>query len=321
VARGGVHFSNFIRLDGTSMLAAMTTTAQELWALGDYDRIAELLADMGRDVVAAAEVGPGMRVLDVGAGTGNAALPAAAAGAEVVATDVTPELLAVGERHARERGLSLRWQVADAQALPFADGEFDAVLSCIGAIFAPDHRATAHELLRVCRPGGTVVMANWTPDGGVREFFELLGRHGFAGGDGPPPTAWGDPAYVAGLLAAADVHSELRPVRLGFSGPPGALAAHYRRNFPPVVATAAALDEVGADRLERDLAEFFTAPGSRPYDTEAKGAGASQRAPASEERTEPGSRPSDAEEDTGGPPCYELEYLLVRARLPVRPGP
>jgi ubiquinone/menaquinone biosynthesis C-methylase UbiE len=97
------------------------STARDLWALGDYDRIAALVSDLGTQLVSAAEVGPGMRVLDVGAGTGNAALAAAASGADVVATDVTSELLAVGERHARERGLTLRWQVADAQALPFDD--------------------------------------------------------------------------------------------------------------------------------------------------------------------------------------------------------
>jgi ubiquinone/menaquinone biosynthesis C-methylase UbiE len=114
-----------------------------IWALGDYGRIAPLV-NMGPELVAAAGVGPGRRVLDVGAGTGNAALAAAEAGAEVVATDVTPELLSAGERLARERGLAVRWQYADAHDLPFADGEFDVVLSCIGAMFAPDqprHRA------------------------------------------------------------------------------------------------------------------------------------------------------------------------------------
>jgi SAM-dependent methyltransferase len=211
----------------------MTTTA-DFWALCDYDRIAELVADLGTDVVAAAAVGPGMRVLDVGAGTGNAALPAAAAGADVVATDVTPELLAVGERHARERGLVVRWQVADAQALPFADGEFDVVLSCIGAMFAPDHAATARELLRVC-PGGTVVMANWTPDGGVGRFFRLLGRYGPTvearhRRNGATPARRGP---VRGAFAGAEVHTEPRMVRLRFTGSPAEVAAYYRRHFPP----------------------------------------------------------------------------------------
>lgn len=272
------------------MLDAMTTTqkAQEMWALGDYDRIAALIAGLGTDVVAAAELRPGMRVLDVGAGTGNAALPAAAAGADVVATDVTPELLDVGERRARERGLTLRWQVADAQALPFADDEFDAVLSCIGAMFAPDQHATARELLRVCRPGGVVVMANWTPDGGVGRFFELVGRYGPGGADGPSPLEWGVPARVTALLDGADVRTEPRRVRLGFTGPAGALAAHYRRHFPPVVAVVADLDDTRADRLEREIADLYA-------DKDVAAA--------------------------GEPPCYELGYMLVRARKPVRRAP
>jgi ubiquinone/menaquinone biosynthesis C-methylase UbiE len=270
----------------------MTTTA-DFWALGDYDRIAELVADLGTDVVAAAAVGPGMRVLDVGAGTGNAALPAAAAGADVVATDVTPELLAVGERHARERGLVVRWQVADAQALPFADGEFDVVLSCIGAMFAPDHAATARELLRVCRPGGTVVMANWTPDGGVGRFFRLLGRYGPPPGEGPSPAEWGDPRHVAalfaGAFAGAEVHTEPRMVRLGFTGSPAEVAAYYRRHFPPVIATFAGLGPDRAAMLQRELTDLYAGEDTGP---------------------------------AGGPSCYELEYLLVRVRVPVRtPSP
>jgi SAM-dependent methyltransferase len=262
-----------------------TQTAQDMWALGDYDRIADLIADLGREVVAAAGIGPGMRVLDVGAGTGNAALPAAAAGADVVATDITPELLAVGERRARDRGLTLRWEVADAQALPFADGEFDAVLSTIGAIFAPDQGATARELLRVCRPGGVVAMANWTPDGGVGRIFEVLGRYE-AVGVGPSPLVWGVPTHVTALLDGADVQTEPRRVRLGFPGSAHEMAAYYRRHFPPVVAIVADLDDAQADRLERELAEAFAAEDTGP---------------------------------AGGPPRYELGYLLVTARQPVRP--
>ncbi len=286
------------------------TTTQDMWALGDYDRIADLLADMGRAVVAAAEIGPGMRVLDIGSGTGNAALPAAAAGADVVATDVTPALLEIGEHRAHDRGLTVRWEQADAQALPFADGEFDAVLSCIGAIFAPDQAVTGRELLRVCRPGGIVVMANWTPDGGAGRFFRLLSRYEPPGvDDGPLPTAWGVPAHATALLEGADVRTELRRVRLGFTGSAEELAAYYRRHFPPVVAAMAGLDAARADQLERDLAAFFA--------TEAKGGGASRRASGP---MPPESQPLGAENGApaGAPPSYELEYLLVRARVPMQ---
>ncbi|HSU10730.1 MAG TPA: class I SAM-dependent methyltransferase [Pseudonocardia sp.] len=260
--------------------------AQAMWALGDYDRIGALIAEQGRAVVAAAELGPGMRVLDVGAGSGYASLPAAATGADVVATDVTPELLEIGKRHARERGLTLRWQVADAEELPFADGEFDAVISCIGAMFAPDQPAAARELLRVCRAGGTVTMANWTPDGAAGRFFRLLSRYHPAAGDGPPPVAWGDPEHVTALLHGAEVCVEPRRVPVGFSGPPDALAAHYLRYFPPLVATVGELDAARTAQLRRELVEFFAGL-------------------------------------EAGPAGYGYEYLLVTARVPesLRPEP
>src|SRR5690349_23811626 len=132
----------------------MTST---IWATGDYPAVVtDVIGEMGPALVDACGVGPGQRVLDVAAGTGNAAIPAALRGAEVTASDVTPELLAIGERIAADQGAKLTWQVADAQALPYPDNEFDAVLSCVGVMFAPRHRATADELVRVCRPGGRI---------------------------------------------------------------------------------------------------------------------------------------------------------------------
>jgi ubiquinone/menaquinone biosynthesis C-methylase UbiE len=145
------------------------------WALGDYDRFARALVwDLGPELVEACGIGPAQRVLDVAAGTGNVALRAAQAGAQVVASDVTRESLAVGERNARELGLEIEWVQADAQALPFANGEFDVVTSAVGAIFAPDHQAVADELLRVCRPGGMIGMVNFTPEGNAADFFGAL---------------------------------------------------------------------------------------------------------------------------------------------------
>ena len=262
------------------------TTTQELWALGDYDRVGALIVEQGRALVAAAGTGPGTRVLDVGAGSGYAALPAAETGAEVVACDPTPQLLTVGERRARERGLVVRWEVADAEALPFADGEFDVVLSCIGAIFASDQAAAARELLRVCRPGGTVAMANWTPDGAVARFFELVHRYAETPSGGPSPLAWGDPAQVTALLRGAEVRTERRRVRVRFTGSADALAGHYLRYFPPLVATRAALDADRAADLLGELTTFFAELDAGP---------------------------------AGGHPDYGYEYLLVRARKAVRP--
>ena len=142
-------------------LDPVKTKHRAMWALGDYDRVAtEVVGGLGPVLVEAAGVRAGERVLDVAAGSGNASLPAARTGAEVIATDLTPELLEVGRQRAAAEGLSITWREADAEHLDVPDDDVDVTLSCIGAMFAPDHATTARELLRVCRPGGTMVMAN-----------------------------------------------------------------------------------------------------------------------------------------------------------------
>ncbi len=151
--------------------------------------------------------------------------------------------------------MDVAWQVADARRLPFPDGAFDVVLSAVGAMFAPDHAATARELLRVCRPGGTVAMANWTPDGEVGRYFAVRDR--YAPAPGPTPTAWGDPAYATRLLAPAAVTTRRSHVRLAFTGTPAELVAYYRAHFPPVITTFAALDNAQAAALGAELVALF----------------------------------------------------------------
>ena len=240
------------------------TAPSTVWALGDYHRFAkEMVWGVGPELVAACAIGPGQRVLDVAAGTGNVALRAAAAGANVVASDLTPESLAAGEREARSQGLELDWVVADAQALPFADGEFDVVTSSFGAMFAPDHRAVANELLRVCRPGGTIGLASFTPDGGVGEFFGVFAPYLPAPPEGAlPPVLWGDEDHVRELFAdRAELRLERRWLVERSSGGPRAYCDFYRETFGPAVAAYAADPAVDADflafatRLNRGEAE------------------------------------------------------------------
>ncbi|HEY2300230.1 MAG TPA: class I SAM-dependent methyltransferase [Jatrophihabitans sp.] len=185
-----------------------------MWALGDYDRVAvEVVADLGTTLVTAAEIGPGDRVLDVAAGSGNASLPAAAAGARVVATDLTPELVEIGRQRSADHGLDITWQEADAEHLPFGDSEFDAVLSCVGVMFAPFHQPVADELVRVARPGGRIALINWTPQGFIGQLFATMKPYVAA----PPPGAspgplWGDEDHVRALFGdkIADVQFERR---------------------------------------------------------------------------------------------------------------
>jgi 2-polyprenyl-3-methyl-5-hydroxy-6-metoxy-1,4-benzoquinol methylase len=162
--------------------AALKAKHRAMWALGNYPAVAsEVIASLGPVLVDAARIGPGQRVHDVAAGSGNVAIPAARTGAEVVATDLTPELLARGQEQAEAEGLTLEWVVADAEALPCDDGEFDTVVSCVGVMFAPHHQAVADHLLRVVRPGGTIALLSWTPEGFIGQMFATMKPYA------PPP--------------------------------------------------------------------------------------------------------------------------------------
>lgn len=253
--------------DTTSLKAMAQTAAQARieemsspWALGDYDRFArELVWGLGPELVEACGLGPGKRMLDVATGTGNVALRAAQAGAEVVACDVTGESLAVGERNARQLGLQIEWARADAQALPYPDARFDVVTSSLGAIFAPDHQAVADELLRVCRPGGTVAMINFTPEGNAADFFSALAPYMPA----PPPKAlppvlWGSEQHVrelfgtrvASLEMTRKTYVERRP------GGPRGYCEFFYETFGPVIAARAGAED--SEALDRDFLAFAT---------------------------------------------------------------
>src|SRR3954469_4442866 len=173
---------------------ALKERHRTMWTWGDYPHLAhDLIAELGPVAVRAAGIGAGRRCRGVAPGAGNASLPAAATGAEVVASDLTPELLAAGRRQAEERGISIDWVEADVEALPFPDAAFDAVLSVVGAMFAPHHQQTADEILRVCRPGGTITMINWTPQGLVGQLFATMAQYAVPPPPGGQPVVrWGD---------------------------------------------------------------------------------------------------------------------------------
>src|SRR5215210_4584845 len=153
-----------------------------MWASGNYPSMVEtFLLPLGPRLVEACGIGPGKKVLDVAAGTGNASIVAAQTGADVTASDLTPELLEAGRARAETEGVTLEWAEADAENLPFDDESYDVVMSSIGAMFAPRHQEVADELVRVCKPGGTIALLSWTPEGMIGALFRTMGP--FA----PPP--------------------------------------------------------------------------------------------------------------------------------------
>jgi SAM-dependent methyltransferase len=220
--------------------ADLKTRHRAMWASGDYPAMVEtFLLPLGPRLVEATGAGAGHRVLDVAAGTGNAAIPAAQRGADVVASDLTPELLEAGRDRALGLGVDLDWVAADAEDLPFDDASFDVVMSAIGAMFAPHHDATAAELARVCRPGGTIGLLSWTPEGTIGALFRAIG------GFNPPPPAgvqppplWGSEDHVRELFGdAVDWTSVTRATLTVTAFPePDAFAAHFRERYGPTIA-------------------------------------------------------------------------------------
>jgi SAM-dependent methyltransferase len=253
--------------------------------MGDYHRFARATVwELGPSLVRACGIGPGARVLDVAAGSGNVALRAAEAGASVVASDLSPAGFGAGRREASVLGVEVEWVEADAQALPFPDGAFDAVTSCFGAMFAPDHAAVAREATRVCRPGGTIGLLAFRPTGLAAEFFGLLAPRlppppPHATG---PPLLWGDEDHVRDLLG--DLTEDLRLEREAYEEViPGGPEAYHRllvETFGPVIAARQASPDGGA-ALDRELLDFARrADGGPP----------------------------------GGPARYRYEYLRILAR-------
>ncbi len=186
----------------TVEIQALKEAHRKTWASGDYARIAELVTDVGERVVERAGVQAGADVLDVAAGTGNASIPAARAGAHVIATDLTPELFTAGRRRAQRTAVEVEWIAADAEDLPFEDERFDYVLSSLGVQFVPRHEVVASELVRVCRAGGTIALGNWAADGYIGRFWTIMGPYlppppEYAS----PPAGWGEREHVERLFA------------------------------------------------------------------------------------------------------------------------
>ena len=233
-----------------------------MWALGDYPALAgDIVGGLGPVLVRGCQIRPGDRVLDVAAGSGNAAIPAARAGASVVASDLTPELLEAGRREAARQGAELEWRQADAEDLPFADGEFDTVLSCLGVMFTPYHQASADELVRVCRPGGTIGLLNWTPEGFIGQMFATMKPYAPPPPPGAqPPPLWGREDHVRSLLGdrVTDARATRQTVRVSLFGRPEDFRDYFKARYGPTIAVYRGLadDPQRAAALDTELAEL-----------------------------------------------------------------
>ena len=239
-------------------LNVLKTRQQSAWASGDYAVIGTTLQIVGEQLAEACDLRSDERVLDVAAGNGNATLAAARRGCRVTSTDYVPALPDRGAERARAERLDVTFQVADAEILPFADASFDAVLSTFGVMFAPDQGRAAAELARVCRPGGRIGLANWTPEGFIGQVFRTLGRHLPPPAGVQPPSRWGVEANLHALFGDTAGAIAVRPRLFNFRY---RSAAHFidvfRTWYGPIHKAFAALPAEGALALERDLTELL----------------------------------------------------------------
>lgn len=239
-------------------LATLKSRQQAAWASGDYAVIGTTLQLVGEQLAEACDLRWGERVLDVAAGNGNASLAAARRGAAVISSDYVDALLKRGAARAEAEGLQIDFRVADAEALPFSDASFDAVLSTFGVMFAPDQAKAASELARVCRPGGRIGLANWTPEGFIGQLFKVIGRYVPPPAGAQPPSLWGSEAHLRSLFAdaAKDVVVTRRQFQFRYRS-----AEHFievfRTWYGPVHKAFAALDADKGGALARDLADLL----------------------------------------------------------------
>lgn len=233
-----------------------------MWALGDYALMTEeVMAPLGPILVAATGIGPRDRVLDVAAGSGNISLSAAKTGARVVSTDLIPELMQRSRDRAAEEGLQLDYREANAQALPFGDGEFDTVMSAIGVQFTPDHQRAANELIRVCRPGGTIGVISWTAEGFFGRMLSIIRPYRPSLSPAVPPAPlWGREGYVTGLLGdgVRDIRTSRGMLQVNRFDGAGAVRDYFKNHYGPMIEAYANIshNRVLSAELDAQLTEL-----------------------------------------------------------------
>ena len=235
-------------------LIALKGLQHQVWSSGDYGRIAWITVPLADELVAAVDLVPGSSVLDVATGTGHVAIAAARAFCPTTGIDYVAGLVDTAVRRADAEGLDITFDVGDAEALPYDDHRFDYVLSALGTMFTADHQRAADEMVRVCRPGGRIGMANWTPSGFVGRMLQTVGRHVAPPAGALPPTRWGDARVVAELFGGQvdDLRTWTTAVRQRFITTEH-FADFFLQNYGPTLKAAAKLDEAARAAFRTDL--------------------------------------------------------------------
>jgi len=237
----------------------LKTKLKNTWQAGDFDRIAKTYAAGAGEFIGRLGLSKGTKVLDVACGSGNISFPAARAGADVTGVDIAVNLIETARRRAAERGVSIRFDEGDAEGLPYEDGSFDMVVSMFGAMFAPRPEMVAGELLRVCKPGGTIAMANWTPSSFIGSMFRITAGHVPPPTGMPSPLLWGDETTVRERFREGASEVELIPRSIDFTLPasPEGMVDHFRLWYGPTNKAFAALDDTGRAALRTDLTKLW----------------------------------------------------------------
>jgi SAM-dependent methyltransferase len=244
----------------TPDLETLKAKQQKMWSSGDYGKIAWVTVPLADQLCESAHLQPGSTVLDVATGTGHVAIAAARRFCQATGIDYVPELVEVAEARAAAEGLDIEFREADAENLPFADASFDYVMSAIGVMFTADHERAARELVRVCKPGGRVAVANWTPTGFVGQLLKTVGKYATPPPGAKPPTRWGDEAAIRDLLAdgSSEIECTTYALEQRFVSPEH-FADFFINEYGPTHKASEAQSEEGRQAFRTDLVNIATA--------------------------------------------------------------
>jgi len=247
-------------MSSTIDITALKQRLRETWMAGDFGVIASYNVKLGEQFVSRVNIQPGMQLLDVACGTGNTTIPAARAGAKATGVDIAPNLLEQARARAASENLGIQFDEGDAESLPYPDASFDLVISMFGAMFAPRPEVTAAELLRVCRPGGTIAMGNWTPSGFTGKMFKTTSKHVPPPPGVPPPVLWGDEATVRQRFGSGVSKLTCTPqaAEFRYDASPAGVVRIFRRYFGPTQMAFDRLDPAGQAALANDLERVWT---------------------------------------------------------------